>query len=359
VFDRVRVLSLAEQYPGPFATSILSDLGADVVLVERPNGGDPSRRFPDFFDSLNRGKRSIALDLKSPDDREVFLSLAAVADVVLEGYRPGVAARLGVGADDIRAVNPDVVYLSISGFGQESPYRDRPGHDISYQALAGSLSLDDGHADPGGLSLGDLAAAMYTATAVGAALFRRERVGAGATIDVAIVDSLVAWMTTTAVPPANGAELGAIPAEPGYGIFTTADGHRLAIAVAHEDHFWRGLAGVTGMPDVVGLAADERLERADELRERIAASVRNAPLVAWERDLSAHDIPHSRVNDPADLGDDPHIVARSLFVDLPSRGGTRSYLRTPLVVDGVRTAPTRRTPGLGEHTAEVIAEWAP
>src|SRR5216683_5560065 len=132
----VRVLSMAEQYPGPFASLVLADLGADVVLVERPNGGDPSRRFTGHFEALNRNKRSIALDLKNAADRTVFHSLLATADVLMEGFRPGVMARLGLGADRLREKNPALIYTSISSFGHSGPLSDRGGHDILVQGLA-------------------------------------------------------------------------------------------------------------------------------------------------------------------------------------------------------------------------------
>jgi crotonobetainyl-CoA:carnitine CoA-transferase CaiB-like acyl-CoA transferase len=133
-----RVLSLAEQYPGPFATLLLSDLGADVIQLERP-GGDPARRYPEFYAALNRGKRSAAVDLKHPGGVPAVAALAARADVVLEGFRPGVLDRLGLGAEQLTAANPALVHVSISGFGQTGPYRDRPAHDLTYQAMAGLL----------------------------------------------------------------------------------------------------------------------------------------------------------------------------------------------------------------------------
>ncbi|WP_240658507.1 CaiB/BaiF CoA transferase family protein [Microbacterium sp. CPCC 204701] len=356
MLESVRVLSMAEQYPGPFATSILADLGADVVLFERTAGGDPSRRFPEFFDALNRGKRSVAADLKTPEGKMAFAQLARTADVVLEGFRPGVAARLGVGADDVHRINPRAVYLSISGFGQDGPYRDRPGHDLSYQAHAGALGVDASHIQPGGLSLGDLAAAMYATVAAVGGLYERERTGRGPVVDVSITDALVSWMTTSAVPVVNGAEQGALEAEPGYGVFRTSDGGRVALAVAHEDHFWRRLAEATGVGDVAHLDGRARLADAEALRARISSAIEGAPLATWLETLDAHDVPHARVNAPGDLPDDPHIQARGLFVGIAG-ASARRYLRTPLVIDGVAPAPRRRTPDLGEHTAEVLAEW--
>ena len=137
--DGIRVVSLAEQYPGPYVTALLADLGADVIQVERPGGGDPTREFPGFHEALARGKRSAVLDLSDPRGRAAFLTLAAGADVLLEGYRPGAMSRLGLGHEVLREANSALVHVCVSGFGQDGPYRDRPGHDLSYQALAGTL----------------------------------------------------------------------------------------------------------------------------------------------------------------------------------------------------------------------------
>ena len=135
----MRVVSMAEQYPGPYATMIMSDLGAEVVIVERPGTGDPARQFPPFFAALNRGKRSVAIDMKTSEGVAALRRLVANADIFLEGFRPGTADRLGIGWEELRAVNDALVYVSISGFGQDGPYRLRPAHDLSYQAAAGLL----------------------------------------------------------------------------------------------------------------------------------------------------------------------------------------------------------------------------
>jgi crotonobetainyl-CoA:carnitine CoA-transferase CaiB-like acyl-CoA transferase len=222
----VRVLSLAEQYPGPYATLLLADLGADVVLVERPGGGDPSRKFPHFFVAINRKKRSVALDLKQPEGRAELTKLVRNADVFFEGYRPGVIDRLGFGHDDVLRLNPEIVYVSISGFGQSGPYRDRPAHDLSYQAVAGLLhtQAELGElAEPPSLPIGDLTSGTFAALAALVGLVARGRSGRGTFADVSVVDTLLSWMTTQVVPVLNRTGVPGIPREPGYRTYLTAD----------------------------------------------------------------------------------------------------------------------------------------
>lgn len=276
-FAGLTVLSMAEQYPGPYATMILSDLGADVVLVERPQGGDPAREFPSFFESLNRGKRSVVIDLKAPEGRQALLALAADADAVLEGFRPGTADKLGVGYEAIQAVKPDVVYVSISGFGQDGPYRLRLGHDVSYQALAGLLYERATLPDPGpppSVLVADLSAGMFPALAMVTGRLRRERHGQGSYIDVAMSDGLVSWMTTHLHPLLN--DLGApdLPPEAAYGLFHTADGRVISLSIFHEDRFWKRLCELCGMPDIADLSGAERRANVGRLRARVTSGRR-------------------------------------------------------------------------------------
>ncbi|MGB3864596.1 MAG: CaiB/BaiF CoA-transferase family protein, partial [Xanthobacteraceae bacterium] len=270
----IRVVSLAEQYPGPYATLLLSDLGAEVILVERPGVGDPARQFPPFHAALNRGKQSVALDLKSSEGKRDLRRLVASADVLMEGYRPGTMARLGFGYEAMAALNPRLVYVSISGFGQDGPYRDRPAHDISYQALAGFLyrHAEQGSVeDPGGIAVGDLSSGMFAAVGTLAALLERGRTGKGKYVDVSMTDGLVSWMSVMLGPVMNGAPLADIGAEPAYGVFKCADGRLLTLSIAHEDWFWRPLCELLGMHAAAGFNRGERVARGEVLRRDVAA----------------------------------------------------------------------------------------
>jgi len=190
----IRIISMAEQFPGPYATMLLADLGADVILVERPNGGDPSRRFAGLFASLNRNKRSVVLDLKNTSDKERFLQLVDTADVVMEGFRPGVMKRLGLDAEVLRHRKPSLIFTSISSFGQNGPLAGVAGHDLSIQGVAGMIKVPLGQEsrdDVPSLPMADIASGMFAALSIVTALFSRTQDKEGCTLDVSMLDSLV------------------------------------------------------------------------------------------------------------------------------------------------------------------------
>ena len=358
----VTIVSMAEQYPGPYATLLLADLGADVILVERPGSGDPSRQFPPFHEALNRNKRSVALDLKAPDGRDAFLRLAARADVVLEGFRPGIVDRLRVGYDDVHAVNEGVVYVSISGFGQDGPLRDRPAHDVSYQGMAGMLyerlNLDDPGPAPS-IAVGDLSAGMFATVATLSGLVGRSQTGKGTYIDVSMTDGLMSWMTTYLYAAANGfGHPGVPPKEPGYGLFRTADGKVLSLSVAHEDWFWKPLCRVLALDEHEGLTAADRQERFDELREQIATVIADGTRDEWEKRFDEAGVPFSPVLSLDEVVAHDHTRSRGLVVDVPGGDGhpSRRHIRQPLKVRGEDTPAFRHVPALGADTRAVLGE---
>lgn len=358
--DQLRVLSLAEQYPGPYATAMLADLGADVVQVERPAGGDPTRAFPAFHESLARGKRSVALDLKAPAGRDAFLALVSTADVLLEGYRPGTMARLGLDQPTLAAAHPGLVYVSISGFGQDGPYRDLPGHDLTYQALAGTLydQLTAGDPPrPTALELGDLTAGLLAVQAVLLGLVQRQRTGRGPHVDVSMFDGLVALLAAHLVPQLNHRASPGFPHEPGYAVFRTADGLALALGVAHEDHFWRALCGVLGLDQEAALTSAQRMSDHARLRGLIGERIATGSCADWAARLTAAGVPHGAVRDLDALPDDPHVAARRLLSTVTAPDGTpRRFLRQPLTVDGVAWGARAGAPRLGQHTAGALRE---
>jgi crotonobetainyl-CoA:carnitine CoA-transferase CaiB-like acyl-CoA transferase len=353
-FEGVRVLSLAEQYPGPYATVLMADLGADVILIERPAGGDPARAFPDFFAAISRNKRSACIDLKSAKGKDQLKQLVTTADVLLEGFRPGTMARLGVAYADLEPVNPRLVYASISGFGQSGPYRDRVAHDLSYQAISGLLFADEAPRTPA-VSYADLAGAMFTAFAIATALFGRERTGKGTYIDVSMTDCLVSWMNVYIDPKMNcGAPITA-HAEPGYGAFRCADGSTLTLSIAHEDHFWRLLCVALALPELQALHHQERVGRSNELRHLLQSRLSKQPLEHWARILDEKGIPWSPLNDLGKVIEDPHFRERGLFASVRRGDGTMErHVRQPLQFSAYGTAIKRPVPRLGEHTGEVI-----
>lgn len=364
IFEGVTILSLAEQLPGPYATMLMADLGADVILVERPSGGDPARMFPPFFKSISRNKRSVCLDLKTEEGRTHLLDLVRKADIVFEGFRPGTMDRLSIGYEALRGVNPQIIYASISGFGQDGPYRDRPAHDLSYQAIAGHLFNQIG-ADPVTFPVipyGDLVSAVFAAFAVSGALFARERTGHGTAIDISMTDALVSLMTLYLGPAMNGAPAFGVFAEPAYGAFVASDGTPLTLSIAHEDHFWRALCTVLDMNDISGLKGEQRRARCDELRARIAAAIATRPRADWQEIFDNHDIPWSPLNDLAGVIKDPHFQARGLFSALATPGaatlgaGEEWHVNQPVKFSAYGSEIRRAAPELGEHSAELLGE---
>lgn len=352
----VRVVSLAEQYPGPYATMILADLGAEVMLVERPAGGDPTRRFTGHFEALNRNKRSIAVDLKSEPGRAVFLDLAAGADVVIEGFRPGVMARLGLDPAELRGRFPDLVVASVSSFGQTGPLGDRGGHDLSVQGLAGLVSRGE-DPEPAPLPLADIASAMFAAVGILASLFGRERGGPASRIDVGMLDALVSWRSTAIVSALNGlAPAPYPPDDPGYGVFQVGPGGELfTLSIAGEDHQWRGLCEILGRDDLGALRVPAREERKDELVAWLRQALRAADPRELEARLGERGVGFGLVNDDASVAKDPQVVARELVVGVDSAPGLK-VIRQPVRFDDLTSRVARPAPMLGQHTREVLHE---
>ncbi|MFD8568408.1 CaiB/BaiF CoA transferase family protein [Streptomyces sp. NPDC059639] len=383
VFQGLRVLDLSRVLAGPYCTSLLADLGADVVKVEPPAGDDARHLGPFrdgesvYFAQLNRGKRSIVLDLKNPDDHALLLRLAAQADVLVENYRPGVAERLGIDHAALAAVNPRLVYASISGFGQSGPMRSYPAYDLIVQAMSGLMAgtgTPDGPPTRVGESVGDLIAGLFASWAVGAALYDRERTGQGRHVDVAMLDSLVSLQVTAmSLLTATGSLPGRVgnrhPVSTPFDTYRTADG-LLAVAVAGEGVFAR-FARLVGRPD---LPADPRFHD-DTARTRNRDEVRRIT-EEWSGGLTteealklaqAEGVPAAPIQDLAQAIDSEQIQQRGLIgeFDHPVLGRT-PYLRQPAhfgalgqgtVPDATAPAPTAPSPALGAHTDQVVGDW--
>lgn len=342
--EGIRVISLAQQYPGPFATMLMADLGAEVTLVEHPAGGDPTRRHPAFFESLNRNKDSVSLDLKSDTGRALLMQMLEGCDVFLEGFRPGTAARLGVAYDDLAERFPRLVYLSISAFGQTGPYRDRPAHDLSIQAIGGLLWGRESTAlAPPYIGHADLVAGMFAAFGAVSGLQQRVRTGRGTCVDVSMADCLVSWMTGLIGPAMNGSPPNE-PSYPGYGAFQCSDGTWLTLSVLQEDNLWRALAAVFELGDLAALSAEERARRNAELTQLLSGRVATRPRDEWAAELDARGVAWGPVLSPTEMADDPHFAARGLFVTLPTRQGSARFIAQPLQFDGRPLGPEKPAP---------------
>lgn len=352
--DGLKVVSMAEQYPGPFCTMHLSDMGADVIQVERPDG-DPSRFLPSFYEGLNRNKRSVALDLRDPDQKAQLRGLIAKADVFLEGFRPGKLAKLGFGYEDLKSLHPTLIYVSISGFGQTGPYRTRPAHDLSFQGLGGALDERISGAvsgAPPAVLLGDSVSGLYAVNGILSALFARERTGKGTYVDIAMSDAVLALQTPFIA--ADAEEDAALPQrDPGYGLYETSDGRWLTTSIAHEDDFWDRLCQDVGLDDGVGLSRPERVARRDELTGRIAERIQRKPFAHWEELFEAAGQMWGPALTRAELAEDPQIQARELFDRITRGDGTvQRILRQPVKFSAYENAPLRRAPAIGENQGE-------
>ncbi len=371
--EGVRVLDLTRLLPGGFATLLMADLGADVVKVEDPRGGDPTRTMPPlaggtsvYFTLLNRNKRSITLDLRSGEAGAVLDPLLRTCDVLIESFRPRTARRLGVDAARLRQRHPRLIHASLSGFGQTGPYAERAAHDINYEALSGILSAarpPDRPPEVPRTLIGDIGAAMNGVAAILAALYARERTGAGAAVDVAIHEAALSWLLFPAARDlvAGGHDdprhLPIYGQDACYNVYRTADGRHLALG-ALESKFWKAFCDRIGRPDLVELQ-DARGESQVRLLDEVRTTVAARTLDEWVALFADVDVCLSPVNTVAEALADPHVAARHAV----ARSGGTTYLTTPIAVTAdvsergwlaARATPVGRPPALGEHTDEVL-----
>jgi crotonobetainyl-CoA:carnitine CoA-transferase CaiB-like acyl-CoA transferase len=364
----VRVVDFTRLLPGPVCTLYLADLGADVVKVEDTGAGDYARALgakgdgPSlFFRNVNRGKRSLAVDLKSRDGHACVIALVKRADILVESFRPGVMGSLALGYATLSSHNPRLVYASISGYGQDGPRAAMAGHDVNYLGYAGVLdeigSRDGAPAIPN-LQVADLlGGAASAAIPILAALFRAARTGQGARIDVAMSDAVLAHQhfalqalhrDGAARPRGDDLLTGGVPA---YGVYRTADGRYVAVG-ALEERFWRTLCATLGRDDLapLGLATGAEGTR---VRGELAAIFAAQPLAHWTTRFAAVDCCVSPVATLAEALDDPQFAARGV---VGRRADGSPYFAPPWKVDGERAAAARAAPAQGEHSRELLRE---
>jgi crotonobetainyl-CoA:carnitine CoA-transferase CaiB-like acyl-CoA transferase len=355
--EGIRVLDSAHQYPGPYCTMLLGDLGAEVIKLEKPPVGDPARRQKGFFQSINRSKKSITLNLKIPTAREILFRLVKDADVFTEGFRPGVVKRLGIDYGKLREINPRLIYCSISGYGQDGPYRDLPGHDLNYMAMAGMLSgFRDAHGNfiQPGVAIGDLSSGMFAAIGILSALLAREKTGKGQLVDVSMFDGLLSWMSTKfgVFHETGNAER---VYDAGYGIFKASDGTFFTLGIAHENWFWDRLCSATGLDEYRGLGIAERRIRRRELVESLQAVFLNKKRDEWIRILTEADVPVARIQTPDEVVNDPQVLFRKMFQDVAlSSGETSLQTGFPVKLSQTPAEIQGPPPELGEHTDEIL-----
>jgi CoA:oxalate CoA-transferase len=366
----VTVVDLTRVLAGPYCTMVLADLGARVIKVERPGRGDDARAIGPFvegrsayFGSLNRGKESIALDLRGEADRGVFEALLARADVLVENFRPGTLGRLGYAWEALEARFPRLVYAALSGFGQSGPHAGRPAYDVIAQAMGGIMSLTG---EPGGppvrvgTSIGDIAAGLFAAIGIGAALRHRDRTGRGTLVDVAMLDAQVAilenaiarYTATGVVPGPLGSHH---PSIAPFGAFAARDGH-LVVAAGNDALFVR-LCGLLGRPELARdprFASNEARSRQAEALQRELESALGARTVGeWLEALGGAGIPCGPIQDVAQVLRDPQVAARNMLI----RAGGAAMAGNPVKL-AAYPDPSERPPApeLDQHRTAILRE---
>jgi crotonobetainyl-CoA:carnitine CoA-transferase CaiB-like acyl-CoA transferase len=325
--DGITVIELSVQLPGPYATMLLEQLGARIVKIEPP-GGDVARMLDlAMYNVLNAGKESLELDLRDPAGQAELHRLCADADVFVEGFRPGVADRLGAGYETLASIREGLVYCSLSGYGQTGPYRLLAGHDVNYLGVGGGVDDDDGATRRIGMPVVDLAAGTTAALSILAALRRRDQSGVGAYLDLAMLDVAVVWSHLKPQTPARA---------PAYGVFRAGDGAALSLA-ALEDKFWRNLCDVLGWDDWKVEFADygDRVRSADTIAQRLESALLARPRDAWLELFAAADLPAAPVHDLAGTQADAQVRERELFRN--ANGSLRAPL-PPQLLDRVEAA---------------------
>ncbi|ESY32633.1 CoA transferase [Mesorhizobium sp. M0615] len=377
----VRVVELARILAGPWAGQLLADLGADVIKVESPDGGDDTRKWgPPFvmshdgenlsaayYHSCNRGKRSIAVDFSTPEGAETVRRLVATADVLIENFKLGGLKKYGLDYESLKAINPKLVYCSITGFGQDGPYAPRAGYDFIIQAMAGMMSITGEvgrEPQKAGVAISDIFTGLYSVIAIQAALSHAEKTGEGQHIDMALFDTQISalgnqnlnYLVSGKAPVQMGnAHMNIAP----YEVVPVRDGH-IILAVGNDGQFAKfcaavGLDHLSANPDFATNPA--RVANRVKLREHMIETLKN-----WDRDpllakLEAASVPASPINNIGQMFADPQTIARGMRLDLDDGHGNRlPSVRAPMVMSGTPLIYERPSPRLGEHTEEILAE---
>ena len=369
----IKVVAFEQAVAAPLCTRHLADLGADVVKIERIGEGDFARGYDSavngtatWFAWLNRRKRSLTLDVKHAQGREIAERLVAGADVVVQNFAPGAFDRLGLGVGQLHERYPALVAASITGYGEDGPYRDRRAYDLLVQAETGVVSVTGtpDQAVRAGVSVADIAGGLYAFSSILASLYRRRQTGEGAAIRVSLFDSLMEWMSPFALMAAHGPH----PQRAGarhtsivpYGPFPVAGDREIMLAVQNEREWIRLCEQVLDRPD---LAADprfagnqNRLANRDELEPQIDAAFMRFSVEEAEARLEAAQVPYSRLNDVADVLKHPQVLSRGRLLETGLPGGQRAgLLRMPFNIEGLEESPTE-VPEVGQHTDAVLSE---
>jgi len=383
----LKVIDMTRVIAGPLCGQILGDLGADVIKIERPGEGDDSRRVAPpwfreptgdapgdstYFLAVNRNKRSFSVDFSNPEGQKLIRRLVEGSDILIENYRTGTLARYGLGYDDLRALNPRLIYCSVTGFGQNGPYSGRSGYDFLVQGMGGLMAVTgiaDGEPGAGPLRIGvpvaDTFAGMNAAIAVMAALESRHRTGEGQHIDISLFESAVASLLNSASSWLNaGVNLGRTgndhPSAAPYGVFEASDGY-IIVATFNDREFER-LAHILGHPEWLRderfRCNSDRVRNRPALKEAVSAVIRQKTRAEWVEILNNATVSAGPINEMSDLEKDEHAIARGMFVTLESVNGPVMTVASPYRLSA--TPPDYRLPppGVGQHTDDILEELA-
>src|SRR6185503_13199635 len=382
--SHIRVIDLSRVLAAPWTGQNLADLGAEVIKIERPKTGDDSRAFGPpwlkdasgkdttesaYFASANRGKKSVTLNLSKPEGQDIVRKIAACCDVLLENYKFGDLARYGLAYEDLKKINPRLVYCSVTGFGQTGPYAERPGYDFMIQGMAGLMSItgerDDlpgGGPQKAGIPIGDIITGMYASVAVCAALAHREKSGAGQHLDLALLDSLAAILSNqggnylaTGVPPGRlgNAHPNIVP----YQTFKTSDGD--IILACGNDNLFRKFCEVAGCQALADdprfVTNGKRVENRVEITRLLSDIIGKRTTRDWVSALEAAGVPNGPINNLEQVFQEPQAIARGLKIELDHAvAGKVSLVRSPMRFSGTPIEHKLPPPALGQHTEEVL-----
>lgn len=367
VLEGTRVIEQGTFITGPAAGMLLADLGADVVKVERPETGDPFRAFKGglyspHFQTYNRNKRSVTLDIKSEDDRAVFDRMIQNADVYIQNFRPGTAERLGVGEERLRALNPRLIYCSISGFGPDGPASARPAYDSVAQAASGFLGLLLNPENPRvvGPAIADSLTGLYAAYGILGALHERHKTGRGRKVEVSMLEAMCHFNLDAFTHYYSADEVMGPYSRPRVSqsyVFPCADGKWIALHLSSPEKFWRGLVAATGMQELLEDARFNTRERRIDNQEALIKYLRpvfeRSDRATWCERLESEDVPHSPVYGSDEALEDTQAQHLQLLVNTTHpQGGTWKTVRSPISYDGEKPLHVSAPPVLGEHDAE-------
>lgn len=365
--EGVKILDFSRVLAGPYCTMLLADMGAEVIKVERPGSGDDSRHFGPYqkgesayYSLLNRGKKSIEINLKDEKDLEIIRNLIREVDIIVENYRPGIMEKFGLDYDSVKALNPNVIYTSISGFGQNGPYKERPAYDLVAQAMGGMMSITGYENTPPtrtGSSLGDMSAALFATYGTLVALFHKERTGEGQFVDVAMMDSIVAMLETNVlqntVAGINPGRVGSRhPLSTPFDAYRVKDGY-IVIAIANNPLFEK-LCHIMEQPELIEderFTTDElRTSHEQELKVIIEKFLSSYTVEEAESMLLDAGLPASRIQSIEEVVQDEQMKVREMLVDIEHPiAGKMTLVGNPAKLSATPADPSNAPPMLGEH----------